>query len=135
MPPSLRLALLLLLSFVLREAALAQSIQINRDNKTIAISTTDEATTVADIASITIGFEVSGADAQTTYADGGKLSQTILQALRKAGVDDKGIESSGQGLLKNTTFDDKESPQQGAKEQQVFHQSWDVSVALDPLPK
>jgi uncharacterized protein YggE len=119
----------LLVSFILTGLLSAQSIQINRDNKTIAISTTDEATAVADIASITIGFEVSGADAQATYADGGKLSQSILQALHKAGVDDKSIESSGQGLLKNTSFDDKESPEQRAREQFTFHQSWDVSVA------
>jgi hypothetical protein len=38
----------------------AQTIQINRDNKTIAISTTDEATATADIAAITIGFEIFG---------------------------------------------------------------------------
>jgi len=129
MSSSWRSVALLLVSFVLTGLLSAQSIQINRDNKTIAISTTDEATTMADIASITIGFEVSGAEAQATYIEGGKLSQSILQALQKAGVDDKSIESSGQGLLKNTTFDDKESPEQRAKEQFTFHQSWDVSVA------
>jgi uncharacterized protein YggE len=107
----------------------AQNIQINRDNKTIAISTTDEATATADIAAITIGFEVFGVDAQSTYAEGGKLSQLVLQALHKAGVDDKSIESSTQGVLKNTNFDDKEKPEQRAKEQFVFRQSWDVSVA------
>jgi uncharacterized protein YggE len=43
----------------------AQTIQINRDNKTIAISSTDEATATADIAAITIGFEIFGPDALT----------------------------------------------------------------------
>jgi len=38
----------------------AQTIQINRENKTIAISTTDEAAATADIAAITIGFETLG---------------------------------------------------------------------------
>lgn len=37
----------------------SQTIQINRDNKTIAISTTDEATTVADIAAITLASKYS----------------------------------------------------------------------------
>ena len=51
----------------------AQSIQINRENKTIAISTTDEATTTADIAAVTVGIEIFGPDSQSTYADGGKV--------------------------------------------------------------
>ena len=76
----------------------AQTIQINRDNKTIAISSTDEATATADIAAITIGFEIFGPDALTVSADGGKLSQAILEALHEAGVEDKAIESSAQGV-------------------------------------
>jgi uncharacterized protein len=107
----------------------AQTIQINRENKTIAISTTDEATTVADIASITIGFEIYGPDAQTVTSDGGKLSHGILEALHKAGVEDKAIESSNQGVVRNKEFDEKEKPEQRAREQFVLRQSWEVSVA------
>lgn len=110
-------------------SAQAQTIQINRDNKTIAISTTDEATAIADIAAITVGFEVYGVDSESTYADGGKTSHAVLEALHKAGVEDKSIESSGQGLQRNTDFDDKEKPEQRAKKQYVFRQSWEVSVA------
>ena len=106
----------------------AQTIQINRENKTIAISTTDEATATADIAAITIGFEIFGPDSQSTYADAGKLSQAILKALRNAGVEDKSIESSEQGLKRNTNFDQKDSPEQRLKKQFVFRQSWEVSA-------
>jgi hypothetical protein len=106
----------------------AQSIQINRENKTIAISTTDEATATADIASITIGFEIYGPDAQTVTAEGGKLSHAILDALHKAGVEDKAIESSGQGVERNKEFDEKEKPEQRAKEQFIFRQAWEASV-------
>jgi uncharacterized protein len=129
MTHSRRVIIALALASGLLAAASAQTIQINRENKTIAISTTDEATAMADIAAITVGFEVLGADSQGTYADGGKLSHQILDALHKAGVEDKSIESSGQGLQKNTEFDDKEKPDQRAKEQFVFRQSWEISVA------
>ncbi len=113
---------------VLAGFASAQTIQINRDNKTIAISTTDEATTTADIAAITIGFEISGPDAQSVTADGGKLSHGILEALHKAGVEDKAVESSAQGVERNKDFDEKEKPEQRAKEQFILRQSWEVSV-------
>jgi hypothetical protein len=106
----------------------AQSIEIKRENKTIAISTKDEATATADIAAITIGFEIYGPDSLTVSNDGGKLSHAILEALHKAGVADKEIESSGQGVQRNNNFDDKEKPDQRAKEQYIFRQSWEVSV-------
>ncbi len=109
--------------------ATAQTIQINRDNKTIAISTSDEATATADIAAVTVGFEILGPDSQSTSAEAGKLSHAILDALHKIGVEDKSIESSSQGLQKNTGFDDKEKPEQRAKEQYIFRQSWEVSTS------
>ena len=108
----------------------AQTIQINRDNKTIAISTTDEATATADIAAITVGFQIYGSDSDGTYAKAGHLSQAILNALHKAGVADKDIESASQQLLRNTAFDEKEPLDQRAKEQFSFKQSWEVSVPV-----
>ena len=107
----------------------AQTIQINRENETIAISTTDEATATADIASVTIGFEILGPDAQSTSAEAGKLSHAILDALRKLGVEDNSVESAGQGLQKNTEFDDKEKAEQRAKQQYIFRQSWEVATS------
>jgi len=107
----------------------SQTIQINRENKTIAISTTDEATATADIAAVTVGFEIFGSDSQGTTAEAGKLSHAILDALHKLGVEDQNIESQAQGLQKNTDFDDKEKAEQRAKEQYVFRQSWEVSAS------
>jgi uncharacterized protein YggE len=108
--------------------AAAQTIQINRDNKTIAISATDEATATADIAAITVGFEIYGADSQSTYAEGGNLSQAVMEALHKTGVKDESIESSQQSLQQNRSFDEKETAEQRAKRQFLFTQSWMVSV-------
>ena len=119
---------LLAMALVMAGMAQAQTIQINRENKTIAISTTDEATATADIAAITIGFEIYGPDSQSLYADGGKLSHAILEALHKIGIDDKAIESETQGLQHNTDFSDKDTDEQRAKQQFVFRQSWEVSA-------
>jgi len=122
-------ATLLTLSMALAGLASAQTIQVNRDNKTIAISATDEASATADIAAITIGFEVFGADAQTAYAAGGDLSHAILEALHKAGVKDDAIESTGQGVARNRDFSDKDKPEFRATHQFVFQQAWEVSVS------
>jgi uncharacterized protein len=113
--------------FLVPSIAQSQTIQINRENKTIAISTTDEATSIADLAGITIGFEVYGVDSGGTYSEAGKLSQAILEALHKAGIKDESIESAAQGLQRNTEFDDKAKSDERAKKQFVFRQSWTVS--------
>ena len=123
------LAAFVILSIASAGIVSAQTIEINRENKTIAISTTDEATATADIAAVTVGFEVYGSASESTYADGGKVSHAILDALHKAGIEDKNIESSNQGLQRNTDFDEKETAEQRAKKQFVFSQSWIVSVA------
>lgn len=125
----MRIPAYFLLIAILGCVASAQTIQINRENKTIAISTTDEATATADIAAVTIGFEIYGPDYESAYSDGGKISQAVLEALHKAGVEDKSIESSGQSLEQNTEFDDKEKPDQRAKKQFVFSQSWEVTAS------
>lgn len=119
----------LALATVLAGAATAQTIQISPENKTIAIRATDEATATADIAAVTIGFEVFGADPDSTYAQGGRTSQAVLVALHKAGIEDQSIESANQGLERNTSFDPKDTAEQRTNKQFVFRQSWTVSVA------
>jgi len=111
-------------------SASAQTIQINRENKTIAISTTDEATATADIAAITVGYEVYAPDSDTAYADGAKISHAVLDALHKIGVEDRSIESSNQGVERNTDFNDKDTPEQRAQKQFAMRQSWVVSVPV-----
>ena len=49
--------------------------------------------------------------------------------MHKAGVEDKSIESSSQGLERYTDFDNKDTADQRAKKQFVFRQSWETSVA------
>ena len=109
--------------------ASAQTIQINQQNKTIAINTTDEAAATADIAAITIGYEVFKPDAETAEAEAGTLSHAIIDALHKAGVEDKSIESKSQSVSRNTNFDEKDS--ESLRAQRAFHaeQSWEVSAS------
>jgi uncharacterized protein len=121
-------SLVILCGCVLAGVASAQTIQVNRENKTIAISTTDEATATADIAAVTVGFEVYSPDSQTAYSDGGKISHSVLDALHKIGIDDKSIESSAQGVQRNTDLDDKATPDERAQKQFVMSQSWEVTV-------
>jgi uncharacterized protein YggE len=124
--------IVLALSAALCSVAASQTIDINRQNKTIAISTTDEAVATADIAAITVGFEINGPESQSTYTKGGNLSQAILKAVRAAGVDDDQVESTGQEMTKTTEFDPKITPDERKETAFTFNQSWQVSV---PAPR
>jgi len=115
--------------------AAAQTIQVSRDNKTIAINTIDEATASADIAAITIGFEIFKPDADSASAEGGRLSQAIIKALHGAGVEDKSIESGFQGVSRNMQFDEKETADQRAQRQYRFQQNWTVASSPADAPK
>jgi uncharacterized protein len=107
----------------------AQTIQVNQNNRTIAVTVSDKATAEADIATIHIGFEVYAADSDGAYAAGSQVSNAVIDALHKTGVEDKAIQSEGQSVRQNFQFDDKESEIDRAKRRFVFSQSWTVKTS------
>ncbi len=76
--------------------ARAQQIAVGKDNRTIAITTTDSVDQVADQADVSVGFETYGNDEDSTYADGSRLSSAITKALTDAGVKAEDISSQQQ---------------------------------------
>ncbi|HEX5236078.1 MAG TPA: SIMPL domain-containing protein [Silvibacterium sp.] len=117
-------------------AASAQTIQVNQNNRTIAVTVTDKATAEADIATVHIGFETYAPTSDAAYAAGSRTSNAIIDALHKSGVPDKIIESAGQGL-RRTEFDDsdKESAADRAKKQFTLTQSWTVKCSATEAAK
>jgi len=103
----------------------AQTIQVNKDNRTIAITTTDEAEAVADRAVISIGFTTYGTEQDSTYADASKTSNAIMSALKDAGVRADAIESRDQSLRE---IDDNDKLRYTKGIRFVFSQAWSVTV-------
>jgi uncharacterized protein YggE len=67
---------------VLGAAAGAQTIQVDKNNRTIAVTANDKASALADTASVTVGFQIYAPDAATAYSQGSTLSNAILDALK-----------------------------------------------------
>jgi len=103
----------------------AQTIQVNKDNRTIAITTTDEAEAVADRAVVSIGFTIYGTDQDGTYADASKTSNAIMQALKDAGIKPEAIESTEQNL---SALEDSDKPRYSKGIRFVASQGWTVTV-------
>ncbi|HEY2038543.1 MAG TPA: SIMPL domain-containing protein, partial [Edaphobacter sp.] len=76
----------------------AQTIQVNKENRTIAITATDKVTAIADQATLHVGFIAYGPDSNTAYANGSKLSNAIVKALTDAGVPKETIQSENQQI-------------------------------------
>ena len=60
------------------QASFAQTIQVNKENRTIAITATDKVTAIADQATLHIGFIAYGPDSNTAYANGSRISNAIV---------------------------------------------------------
>ena len=120
---------------LLASTVAAQQIQISRENKTIAITTNDQAEALADTAVLTVGFHIYGKDQEGTYAEASRTSNSIMSALTGAGVPKDAIESAGQSLspLEANSDDDKVRFTQGIRFE--FSQSWHVTVPADSVAK
>ncbi|HZU10182.1 MAG TPA: SIMPL domain-containing protein [Pseudacidobacterium sp.] len=123
------------LVFAVAAVANAQTIKVDKDNRTIAVTASDKAVTDADLAVVHIGFQVFGPDEQTTYANGSKVSNAIMDALKKTGVPEKSIESENQSIAPNNYHDPKESEMERARKQFVLNQSWTVKAKPDDAAK
>src|SRR5271156_5879123 len=120
-----------LFEFASTEAIRAQSVKVDKNNRTIAVTASEKATTDADLAVVHVGFQIFGPDEPSTYADGSKISNAIVDALKKAGVPDKAIESENQNMQRNAYHDPQESQMERDKKQFVLNQSWTVKTKPD----
>lgn len=127
----LRSALLAFSTVYASNLLAAQTIQVNQNNRTIAVTTSDKAIADADIAVIHIGFEQFAATADEAYDAGSQASNAVISALRKAGIPDTSVESQGQNLNRNMQFDPKETDEERAKRQFVLSQSWTVKTTAE----
>jgi uncharacterized protein YggE len=116
---------ILLAGMALMGVAQAQTIQISKENRTVAITVTDTAEAAADRAVVTVGFTLYGKEQDATYADAARVSNAIMQALHGAGVKDEAIESAEQSL---TAIDDNDKVRYAQGLRFLCTQRWMVTV-------
>src|SRR5271163_2128709 len=108
----------------------AQQIDVNKANRTIAVTATDKATADAEVATVHIGFQVYAADSQAAYALGSKTSNAIIGALKKTGVEDSAIRSEAQNIAPVQQYEIQNLPEpQKAQRQFQVTQSWSVKTS------
>jgi hypothetical protein len=118
---------------ILATAAPAQSvgptIQVNRENRTIAITATASVTVMADTATVHIGYITYGPDKDAAYASGSSLSNTIVKALTTSGVPSDAIQSENQNVAPLQEYQVNQlTPTEKAQRKFQVTQSWTVRV-------
>ena len=104
-------------------------LSIGKDARSIAITATDKVAHEADIATVHIGYQLFGPDKDAAYAAGSRASNAVLEALRKAGVAEKEIESESQQIQPTQPYLlEKSSTAEKAAKAFTITQSWTARV-------
>ena len=114
----------------------AQTIQVNKDNRTIAITATATIIAMADTATVHIGFIAYGPDKDSAYSNGSSLSNAVVKALTAAGVPSDAIESENQSVapVHDYEVDELTAADKSMRQFQVT-QSWTVRTDADDAAK
>jgi uncharacterized protein YggE len=117
-------------------SAIAQTIKVSKENRTIAITATDKVTVLADRATVHIGFIAYGPDSDTAYANGSRISNAIVKSLIAADVPKDAIESENQNVSPVQEYQiDKLTPAEKAQRKFQVTQSWTVRTAAADAAK
>jgi len=114
----------------------AQTIQVSKENRTIAVTATDKVTVMADTATVHVGFIAYGPDSDSAYATGSRTSNAIVKALTAAGVPSAAIESENQAVAPVQVYQvEKLSDAEKAQRKFQVTQSWTVRVPATDAAK
>jgi len=107
---------------------LAQDIQVNRQNKTIAVTADESTTADAEIAVLAIGYHNYGLTQDAAFKENVRAAERVTNALLDAKVPKANIETEKLRLTR-TEIDEKWTPDMKKERQFVAEQSWHVSVS------
>jgi uncharacterized protein YggE len=116
-------------------AQVAQTLNINRDNRSITVTASDSASQLADQAVVHIGYQAYGEDEAAAYAEGSKRSNAITDALAAGKVPAESIESEDQQLQPLNDYELKNQPPALRGMKFRITQSWSVRTTPDQAAK
>ena len=118
--------------------AYGQQIQVNRDNKTIAITAEDSVSVDPEIATITVGYQNYGSTHKDAYEENVRISNQITKALLNGGIPASALETESVQLERadprdNWTTDEKKQRQFSATQTWTIHTTADQAQRLVDL--
>jgi uncharacterized protein YggE len=124
-----RLVIAISLTFACISVLSAQDIQVNRQNKTIAVTADESVTSDADVAVLEIGYHNYATTQDQAFADNVRVASEITKGLLGAGIPKANIETEKLRLGRvesNNTW----TPEMKKERQFEAQQSWEISVSV-----
>lgn len=116
--------------FLISTTCVGQDIQVNRQNKTIAVTAEESVTADAEIAILDIGYHNFAPSQDAAFRDNLRVAEQITQALLQAKIPANNIETEKLRLGLTQVTDEKWAEEM--KKQRAFEaqQSWHVTVSV-----
>lgn len=106
----------------------AQDIQVNRQNKTIAVTAEESTTADAEVAVLAIGYHNYGPTQDAAFKENVRAAERITTALLDAKIPKANI-ATDKLRLARTDIDEKWTPDMKKERQFTAEQSWHVTVS------
>jgi hypothetical protein len=103
-------------------------VQVNKENRTIAVTATETVSADSDVAHVSIGYQCYGVSQNEAYANNVRTSSQIFKALEKAGIAKEQIET-GTIKVDRVDVDAKWTDAQKRDRQYEAEQAWKISVS------
>jgi uncharacterized protein len=110
--------------------AFGQQIQVNRQNKTIAITVDESVSIDPEVATITVGYQDYAPTKDAVYGDNIRVSNEVTKALLNVGVAKSAIETESV-RLERVERDEKWTDQEKKERQFQATQTWTIHVTAD----
>lgn len=122
------LAMVIVLAAALT-AAQAETLKVDKSNRTIEVTATASAHAMADIAILHLGYKVYGPTSKEAYAKASETSNAIAAALKKADVPSDHIQSISQSVNETQSYENQNlTPAEKAARKYRAEQSWTVRL-------
>jgi uncharacterized protein len=116
--------------------ALSQSIEINRQNRTVEVTVSETVRAEPDQAKVTVGCLSYGETHDKAYQANLEMAGKVINAILSAGISKDQIESDALELSESNAGDSSGKPPNASKLRQYkAHQSWKVRVAASEAQK
>lgn len=126
----MRLIDIIVFTFLSTQVLFSQDIQINRQNKTIAVTAEESVTASAEIAVLSLGYHNYATTQEEAFRQNLRLAEKIAKALSDAKIPPENIETE-KIRLGLTELDEKWTPDMKTQRQFEAQQSWHVTVSAD----
>jgi uncharacterized protein YggE len=110
--------------------AFSQQIQVNRQNKTIAITVDESVSVDPEVATITVGYQNYAPTKNAAYGDNIRVSNEVTKALLNSGVPKSALETESV-RLERAERDEKWTDEEKKERQFQASQTWTIHVNAD----